>query len=99
MRATLLADTLFRDALYTLRTLSKNRVFAVTAILTLALGIGATTAIFTVIRAVLLRPLQYRDPDRVVELSRGVTPVRSIYFRRPRAPTARLVTTSAVLTM
>ncbi|HYL18484.1 MAG TPA: ABC transporter permease, partial [Burkholderiales bacterium] len=76
MRITLLADTLSRDAVYTLRTLRKNPAFALTAILTLALGIGANTAIFTVVRAVLLRPLQYRDPDRIVELSRGATPIR-----------------------
>lgn len=76
MRVTVLADTLSRDAIYTLRTLRKDPAFALTAILTLALGIGANTAIFTVVRAVLLRPLQYRDPDRVVELSRGVTPIR-----------------------
>ena len=76
MRVTLLADSLSRDAIYTFRTLRKNPAFALTAILTLALGIGADTAIFTAVRAVLLRPLQYRDPDRVVELSRGVTPIR-----------------------
>ncbi len=76
MRVTLLSDTLSRDAIYTIRTLRKNPAFALTAILTLALGIGANTAIFTVVRAVLLRPLQYRDPDRVVELRRGATPIR-----------------------
>lgn len=76
MRVTLLADTLSHDAIYAVRTLSKNPAFALTAILSLALGIGANTAIFTVVRAVLLRPLQYRDPDRIVELSRGVAPIR-----------------------
>lgn len=76
MRVTLVADTFSRDAAYTFRTLRKNPTFALTAIFTLALAIGANTAIFTVIRAVLLRPLQYQDPDRVVELARGVTPIR-----------------------
>ncbi|HKD92654.1 MAG TPA: ABC transporter permease [Terriglobales bacterium] len=76
MRVTNLADTLTRDAAYTFRVLRKDPAFALTAIITLALGIGANTAIFTVVRAVLLRPLQYRDPDRVVELSRGATPIR-----------------------
>jgi len=76
MRVILLADSVSRDTIYTFRTLRKSPAFALTAILTLALGIGADTAIFTAVRAVLLRPLQYRDPDRVVELSRGVTPIR-----------------------
>jgi hypothetical protein len=71
MRVTLVADTLSRDAAYTCRTLRNNPTFALTAIVTLALAIGANTAIFTVVRSVLLRPLQYHDPDRIVELTRG----------------------------
>src|SRR5580658_2567612 len=62
-------DALGRDLLYSLRTMARNPAFAVTAMLILALGIGGNTAIFTVIRAVLLRPLDYRDPDRLVYLS------------------------------
>src|SRR6266702_2527293 len=62
-------ETIWRDIRYSLRTLRKNPVFAATAILTLALGIGGNTAIFTVIHAVLLKPLEYRDPDRLVFLS------------------------------
>ena len=54
------------DLKYAFRTLLRNRAFTVTATLTLALGIGATTAIFSVINAVLLKPLPYRDPDRLV---------------------------------
>jgi predicted permease len=76
MRVTLVADTLSRDAAYTCRTLRNNPTFALTAIITLALAIGANTAIFTIVRSVLLRPLQYHDPDRIVELARGVTSVR-----------------------
>src|ERR1700692_4325444 len=56
---------LFRDFTYAARTLRKSPVFAATAIVTIALGIGASTAIFSVTNAVLLRPLPYRNPDRL----------------------------------
>jgi putative ABC transport system permease protein len=59
----------WRDILYSLRAMARNPAFAVTAMLILALGIGGNTAIFTVIRAVLLRPLDYRDPDRLVHFT------------------------------
>src|ERR1035438_1827613 len=57
---------LLRDLAYALRTLRGSPIFAVTAILTIALGIGAATSIFGVTHAVLLRPLPYKSPDRLV---------------------------------
>src|SRR5438874_179844 len=59
-------EQLLQDVRYTLRQLRKNLSFTVLAIVTLALGIGANTAMFTVIHSVLLRPLPFRDADRLV---------------------------------
>ena len=57
-----------KDIRYSIRVLLRNRAFTVTALLTLALGIGFNTAIFSVVDSVLLRPLPLKDPDRVVSI-------------------------------
>ncbi len=62
-------ETVCRDVAFALRNLRRQRAFACAAILTLALGIGATTAIFTVVYGVLLRPLPFPDPDQVMAVS------------------------------
>jgi putative ABC transport system permease protein len=68
-RATLpLIETLRQDVRYALRGFRRNPVFALTAIVTLTLGIGATTAVFSVVDRILFRPLPYADPSRIVSL-------------------------------
>src|SRR5476651_66748 len=67
---------LLRDLRFGVRILARNRLFAAAALTLIALGIGATTAVFSVVRAVLLQPLPYSDPNGIVVLradsSRGI---------------------------
>jgi putative ABC transport system permease protein len=71
-----LLDSVSQDLGYALRSMRKKPGFTVTIVLTLAFVIGANTAIFTVVRAVLLQPLRYSDPERLVQITGGATPIR-----------------------
>jgi predicted permease len=68
-------DTLIQDLRFALRQLRKSPMFTVVAVVTLAIGIGATTAIFALADAVLLRPLQFANQSRLVEIFEDATKV------------------------
>ena len=87
-------DSLLQDIRYSFRRLAKSPAFTLVVVLTLALGIGANTAIFSAVNAVLLRPLGYRDPTRLVtiehlypSLGDFKTPVSAPGFRDYQART------------
>ena len=77
-------QTLLRDLRYALRQLRKSPGFTVTAVLTLALGVGATTAIFSCVYGLLLKSLPFRDASRIVELSETHPQVQAVSKLRTR---------------
>lgn len=104
-RGTRLLEDSAGDVSFSLRTLSRNRGFATVAVLTLAIGIGGTTAVFSAVDAVLLQPLPYQQPGQLVRLFQNdvqhldgrqfVTPVHYLAFRERMSS---FEATAAVLT-
>ncbi len=84
VRAGRFVEDLARDIRYALRQLHRNRSFTAVAALTLALGIGGTTAIFSVINGVLLQPLPYSHPGRLVEVGLNLPGINQ--FNWPLSP-------------
>jgi predicted permease len=78
-------DSLRQDVWYGLRTMKGNPPFTIAAVLTLAVGIGANTAIFSVIYAVLLKPLDYPHPEQLVRITGGATDARFEAIRQARS--------------
>jgi putative ABC transport system permease protein len=94
VRAGVLLDTTIRDVRYAVRTLVRRPGFTIVAVTALALGIGATTAIFSVVNGVLLRALPYREPDRIVAVMHNerepVSPLNYVDWKRQNTVFAML---------
>lgn len=74
-------DEFFQDCRYAQRTFQRSKVFSAVVLLTMALGIGINTAVFSVVNTVLLRPLSYPDPERLVAYSAGISAAKAERFK------------------
>src|ERR1017187_3882681 len=77
MRRVHLLEDLFKDLLYTSRALRRSPAFALTAVLSMALGIGANTIVFSVLNALVLKPLPVADPERIYSVNNSGRPANS----------------------
>jgi predicted permease len=93
LRVLPLADEFVSDTRYGLRALARNPAFGIVAIVILAIGIGANTAMFSVLHGVLVQPLAYPDSDRVVFIGR-VNAGRGVWLSLPRVDAMRPAVTS-----
>ena len=80
---------LSQDFRYGFRMLWKNRVYAIVSLITLAVGIGASTAIFSVVNGVLLRPLPYHKPEQIVRVWEADAKGRRMQFADPNLEDVR----------
>ena len=83
MNSAALVETLWQDAAYAMRAFWKNKAWTATAVLTLALGIGANTAIFSVVDAVLFHPLPYQEPNRLMAVRETFVPRFPVFAVAP----------------
>src|SRR5688500_12685166 len=79
-------DVLVQDARHAVRALRNNPAFAAVSILTLALGIAATTSVFGIVRGVLLQPPPFKDADRIVQIVENVPAEESVSGQALRRP-------------